>query len=312
MRYALQFITNNLLNLIIYSMKKIFTLICLAMLPFFTTSAFAQDTIVAWTFPSTSADSLPDAGLSINSGRYISCQYGTYGTPSYHSIPSDYTTNGSLGSPDKCAKTTGWDNGADSAYYMVKFKTTGYNNILLYSKQQAGGSNPGPRDFKVQYKLSGTTVWNDLTGGILTCANDWTAALTGLALPASCDNQSSNISLRWLLTSNFDLNGGTLLSTGISKIDDIVVTGSVISGIQVPESESFISIYPNPNKGNFTIENNGEIKQISIYNILGKRVYNNENVSELKTDLSGFESGMYLVQITLNNSKVYTHKLIVE
>jgi hypothetical protein len=293
-------------------MKKLFTLFCLAILPFFTTVVNAQDTLAAWTFPSTSADSLVDVSISLNSSRYISCQYGTWGAPSYYDIPIDYTKNGSLGSPDKCANAVGWNNGIDSTYWMIKFKSTGYNNLMLYSKQQAGGTNPGPRDFQVQWKLSGSNIWTDL-GSALVCANDWTSAeVNGASLPTDCDNQSSSVSIRWVVTSNFDINGNALDTTGISKIDDIIITGTLITGIEIPETESFISIYPNPSKGNFCIENNGEISKINVYNLLGKCVYSNENVIEAKTNLSGFNPGMYLVQITSTSEKVYTHKIIVE
>ena len=295
-------------------MKKIITIFCMAVMPLFMNSVFAQDTIVGWSFPSTSADSIADVGITLNATRYLSCQYGTYGKPSYYSIPSNYTTNGSLGSPDKCAQATGWAGAADSAYWMVKFKTTGYGTLTLFSKQQAGGSNPGPRDFKVQYKLPGSTSpWIDLTGGTITCANNWTSGVVnGLSLPSTCDNQSSQISIRWLLTSNLDINGNALLSTGISKLDDIYIIGSPTSGISVPDVETYISVFPNPSNGNFTIKNNGEISKLSIYDIVGKCVYVNENIIGSKTDFSNFEKGVYLVQITTKDSDVFTQKLIVE
>ncbi|HNW98588.1 MAG TPA: T9SS type A sorting domain-containing protein [Bacteroidales bacterium] len=293
-------------------MKKIFTILCLAVMPFLTSNSFAQDTLAAWTFPSTSADSLVDVAPSLNSSRYISCQYGTWGATTYHAITTDYTTNGSLGSPDKCAKATGWNDGADSAYWMIKLKTTGYGNLKLYSKQQGGGSNPGPRDFKVQYKLPGSTSpWVDLT--TVTCANDWTTGVVnGITIPSACDNQSSQISIRWLVSSNIDINGGTVLSTGISKIDDIIITGVVSTGIAETENESLIKVYPNPSNGNFFIENNGEINKIAVYNLLGKCVYSKENVIEYKTELSGFVPGMYMVQLTSTSENVYTYKIIVE
>jgi hypothetical protein len=289
-------------------MKRIFTILTLAILPFLVN---AQDTIVAWTFPSTSADSLSDVYISANLGRYLSCQYGTWGKPSYHSIHSDYTTDGFLGAPDKCGMATGWDNGADSAYWMVKFKTTGYGSLMLYSKQYSDATNPGPKDFKVQYKLPGSSSpWVDLT--TVTCANDWTTGVVnGISIPAACNNQSSQVSIRWLLTSNLDINSNTLLSTGINKIDNIVIKGTSTVGISAYESE-LISIYPNPNNGNFCIENNGEINKIAILDILGKCVYTNENNIGARTELSGFEKGVYLVQITTKDNELHSQKLIVQ
>ena len=295
-------------------MKKIITILCMAVMPLFMNSAFAQDTIVGWTFPSTSADSIADVGITLNATRYISCQYGTWGMPSYYSIPTNYTTNGAGGAPDKCAQTTGWANGVDSVYWMVKFKTTGYGTMTLFSKQQGGGSNPGPRDFKVQYKLPGSTSpWIDLAGGTITCANNWTSGVVnGLSLPSTCDNQSGQVSIRWLITSNFDINGGTLLSTGITKIDDIFILGSPSSGISVPDVESLISVFPDPSNGNFCIKNNGEISKLSIYDIVGKCVYTNQNIIGSKTDFSNFEKGVYLIQITTKDNGIFTQKLVVE
>ena len=296
-------------------MKRIFTRMLILCLPLWATNLFAQDTIVGWTFPSTSADSIADFSTgTLNTTRYLSCQYGTYGKPSYHSIPTDYTTNGSLGSPDKCGKTIGWDNGADSVYWMVKFKTTGCTNLKLYSKIQAGGSNPGPRDFKVQYKLPGsTTPWVDIVGGTIVCANDWTSGVVnGLDIPAACDNQTSQISIRWLQTSNFDFQGGVLLSSGISKIDDIIITGTVATGIESNNFNNLISIYPNPNNGSFIIENAVDIKYVRIFNSIGKLVFETEANFDNKINLSGFDKGFYLVQLTSIDNDLQTSKIIVE
>jgi hypothetical protein len=291
-------------------MKKRFMVFCLAFMPFLMNSVFAQDTIIAWTFPSTSADKYADAGISGYLSRYISCQYGYLAADT---ISINYTTAGFPGLPDKCAMATGWTNNLDSANWMVKFITTGYGSLKLYSKQMSDATNPGPRDFKVQYKLPGANPWVDLTGGTITCANDWTTGVVnGIDLPVSCNGQNGKVGIRWMVTSQLDINGNALLSTGISKIDNIVVTGIPTAGINEPESGSLIRIYPNPNNGNFCIEYNSEINKISVYNILGKCMYTNEKNIESRIDLSGFEEGIYLVQITTKDNEILTRKLIVE
>ena len=269
--------------------------------------ACAQDTIVAWTFPSTSADKFADIAISLNATRYISCQYGYLQADSIH---IDYTKAGYLGLPDKCASTTGWTNGVDSANWMVKFKTTGYGSLKLYSKQFSDSSFPGPKDFKVQYKLPGGNPWVDLT--TITCASNWTAGVVnGIDLPSTCDNLSQQVSIRWILTSELDVNGSALLSTGLSKIDDIVITGDVISGIGNVNNSS-LSIYPNPSKGNFNIVNNGQIKTIKIFNLLGRCVYQKESAIESVTNLDNFDAGVYFIQITNIDNEVNTSKIIVE
>ncbi|MGD0711936.1 MAG: hypothetical protein ABR968_12240, partial [Bacteroidales bacterium] len=222
-------------------MRKLFTFICVAFMPLLMNSVFAQDTLIAWTFPSTSADSLADAGVAAlsYSTRYISCQYGH----ANGRIPISYTATGAGGGSDKCAMATGWTNDPDSANWMVKFKTTGYSNLMVYSKQLSDGTNPGPRDFKVQYKLPGaSSPWIDL-GTTVTCANDWTTGVVnGVSLPATCDNQSSQVGVRWMVNSQLDINGNALLSTGISEIDDIVITGTSTVGINETGSENIIKV----------------------------------------------------------------------
>lgn len=293
-------------------MKRILTILCLALLPFFTVSVCAQDTIAAWSFPSTSADSLPEKYIPINSASYISCQYGTFGAPTYVRKPIDYTTNGSQGAPDKCGKTVGWDNGTDSTAWMIFFKTTGYTDLKLSSKIQAGGSNPGPRDFQIQWKLAGSNVWTDVAGGTLTCANNWTsAAVSNLSIPSNCDDQSNDVYIRWVVKSNLDINGNTLLAAGISKIDDIIITGSVITGITAVQKNNSINIYPNPSDGSFNIENTDGTMAVHIYDVLGNCVLAKEGLNDVKTVISDLIPGLFLVSIRTSTEKNYSYRIIV-
>ena len=281
-------------------------------MPMLMNSVFAQDTLVAWTFPAASVeDSVANVYASVNSGRYLSCQYGTYGAPSYFSIHSDTTMGANP--PSKCLMAADWANGADSAYWEVKFYTTNFEHLKLYSIQESDATFPGPRDFKVQYKLHGATTWTDISPDTIVCANNWTSGVVnGISIPDTCDNQSAHqVSIRWVQVSNLDINGHTLLSTGINKIDNIIITGTSTSGI-VTDKESLVKVYPNPNNGNFFIENNGEISKIAIFNIIGKCVYTNENLGETRTDLSGFENGVYLVRIITKDNELLTRKIVVE
>jgi hypothetical protein len=103
-----------------------------------------------------------------------------------------------------------------------------------------------------------------------------------------------------------------LLSTGLSKIDDIVVTGSVITGIEEQENSGLFNIYPNPSNGNFSIENDGNLSRITVYDLAGKCIYATEGVIMEKAELSGFNPGMYIVRIKTNDDKTFTRKIVVE
>ncbi|MFD2727620.1 BNR-4 repeat-containing protein [Hyunsoonleella rubra] len=76
-----------------------------------------------------------------------------------------------------------------------------------------------------------------------------------------------------------------------------------------------IKVYPNPAQDKFTIsfQNTNSIKQVEIYNILGKRLYQNTPSSNvLEVDSSGFQAGIYLVKVFSIENEVFNYKLIVK
>ena len=83
-------------------------------------------------------------------------------------------------------------------------------------------------------------------------------------------------------------------------------------GIEDPK-EVKIGIFPNPFDGKFTVNlnkipSNGD--EVYVFNSIGKKVYSkNLNSAEINIDLQDFESGIYFIQIKLNE-KLYTKKVI--
>ncbi len=115
-----------------------------------------------------------------------------------------------------------WTNGAGLYYWQIIVNTVGYEDIIVSSKQF--GSNTGPRDFQIQYSLDGI-AWTDV-GVAYMVAGAWTTGvIDDLALPAACDNQTA-VYIRWLMTSNTSIGGGTVANTGTNRIDDILVEGT--------------------------------------------------------------------------------------
>ena len=82
------------------------------------------------------------------------------------------------GNATQAIQRVGWDNGAMTKYWMIAFNATGYSNITISSKQQAGGTKPGPKYFKLQYKVGNDGTWTDVLNGNITCANDWTTSVS--------------------------------------------------------------------------------------------------------------------------------------
>jgi peptidoglycan hydrolase-like protein with peptidoglycan-binding domain len=122
-----------------------------------------------------------------------------------------------------------WTGGMDTNYWRVRLQTFGLENLRVSSRQRS--SNTGPRDFKLQYSVSGRLplVWVDVPGGTITNADNFTSGvLTNLALPEECEN-SYVLYLRWIMTSNINVTGGAVANAGTSRIDNIIIEGDIIN-----------------------------------------------------------------------------------
>ncbi|WP_458627634.1 S8 family serine peptidase [Winogradskyella sp. PC D3.3] len=117
------------------------------------------------------------------------------------------------------------------------------------------------------------------------------------------------------------INHKNTLSGGLQNYS-LIITGGILSSLGVSES-SFdqLSIYPNPNKGQFTISfdsslnNNSDVK-IDIYDISGRLVYkntfaNNSARFNETINLSGVASGVYVANIS-KGGNVTSQKIIIE
>lgn len=168
--------------------------------------------LVSWSFDGQSA--LADGGLAANANRAIRREAAV--SPTF--------PQGSGGNGTYAYNTNGWHDGAFQKYYQIDFETIGFRNIKLSSKQM--GSNTGPQDFTLQYSLDGVQ-WTDL--GDIVVANNWTSGVVQeLALPDVLENREA-VYIRWLMSSNTSINGGTVASGGTSRIDDIIITGNPMS-----------------------------------------------------------------------------------
>ena len=93
-----------------------------------------------------------------------------------------------------------------------------------------------------------------------------------------------------------------ILYTSNEHSDGVFLTyNNNCENVSVAEiSESNIRLYPNPTNGILNIESNGEMT-ISVMNILGQKVLETTATDNATVDLSGFESGIYMVRIETAN-----------
>ncbi|MBA4153214.1 T9SS type A sorting domain-containing protein [Flavobacterium sp.] len=80
-------------------------------------------------------------------------------------------------------------------------------------------------------------------------------------------------------------------------------------------SSSSVVLYPNPTKDAFQIQLNGTdlIQNISIHDVLGKQIFQKENINlnTISVDISGFNQGIYFVEIISNSSVKAIKKLVI-
>jgi uncharacterized membrane protein len=261
--------------------------------------AQAQEEIVKWTFPNNLiTDTVQNGTNALNLTQAIRAE----GTSAI-SMKNGATTY--------AAQATNWDNGMDVKNWNIRFKTTGYDHVQISSKQQAGGTNGGPKDFKLQFKIGSTGTWADVPGGTITLANDWTTGvISNLDLPAECQNQAELVNIRWIMTSNIDVKGGNVAATGITKIDDIVVTGMLITSLSDQKETKVLSTFPNPSVSTFSIAMARKTSLIEIYNIKGQLVFKTIPENEIETVDKPFPAGLYFIK-AMQNGKVNLIKHIV-
>ena len=97
-------------------------------------------------------------------------------------------------------------------------------------------------------------------------------------------------------------------------IDDIQITASVISSVQLVDAEeSTIQIFPNPTSSSFTIFSEEEpLQNVSITDLQGKVVYQLFDVMKTNLDVSlNLVPGVYFVEVITIDQKQKTRKLII-
>jgi len=273
----------------------VFTMI--ALLGLFQLNTSAQETIAQWTFPTENGKA--DGGIYPNNQRFIETAGGT--------SEIDFKN----GATTKAARATGWNNGADAKMWTVHIQTMWWMELKLSSKISSGGENPGPRDFKVQYKLD-EGDWTDIDDSDFQTANDWTTGvLHELPLPYECEDQLS-VKIRWIMTSDTAVDGTIVTETGISKIDDIFITGQIIEGEDEIDFNSQISVFPNPASDFIQIQNESNIR-IELYNLNGKQVISIQTKSDETIDVSQLVPGTYLLRIeSLETDGITSKKILIK
>jgi len=103
-------------------------------------------------------------------------------------------------------------------------------------------------------------------------------------------------------------------STYITKSNNAIISVTVINattGIHQLKNKDAVSLSPNPTNSSFQILNTQNIINISIKNILGKEIFqtNNINKSAVDIDIADYTAGVYFVELQSDNG-IITKKIV--
>jgi hypothetical protein len=202
------FVRSKIMLLILNIVIQRFLIAVCILFYYCVTPLYSQIHLVEWNFPNNPDDVIADNGTAENLSQSISASDNRQIV--YFSGLSTYA-----------ASAYGWDNGVDSKYWQIRVNTSGFTTLFLSSRQRSSGT--GPAEFKLLYSLDSGVSWNDIPTGLVTIADDWNTGILNIRLPDDCNNQP-NLIIRWQMSSNLSVNGGTV-SGGTSRIDDILITG---------------------------------------------------------------------------------------
>jgi len=132
------------------------------------------------------------------------------------------------------------DRWAVGDYYQFQVSTAGMEDVTLTLDHAS--SNTGPRDFRIDYSTNGIDfIPSGITYSVLANASPNTTWNSTTYLPQYSFNfdlsslaelnDQSNIYLRLVMNSTVSANGGTVGTSGTSRVDNVTVWGTPLVGL---------------------------------------------------------------------------------
>lgn len=131
----------------------------------------------------------------------------------------------------------------------------------------------------------------------------------------------SSYQLNWAILLNTRPSNSNALSTAVDNLVWNVLptitswpSHDLFTATGEAESESQISMFPNPSGGKFTISNKEEITSIEIYNLHGEIIFTDAEFNKqtsIDIDLSVFPCGVYIVKL-INGKRIYNQKIVIQ
>jgi hypothetical protein len=211
-----------------------------------------------------------------------------------------------------CARMSGWTNGcpfANEDWLITPAMNFDMYKNEVFSFMSSYNYQGNPLSVKISNNYDGNGdpdyfEWTDLVsvwspgGGVWSYSGD--IDVSGI--------NGSGVYIAFTYTSD-------TTCAAVWQLDDILVTGTLITGMGEKKLSNDITIFPNPSNGLVKIVfDNERIRKIKILTILGKEVYQEMTTLAIRIiDLTNFSPGIYFVEVTdLSDNKMGVKKLILQ
>lgn len=271
-------------------MKKLYSLVVLAILLGFTTSMKAQ---TAGTMTFTFTNPKHTTGNYVSDGRYVLAVW-----------------------IESCATCGAGTTVGTSAFVKtnLRYWASGTNDHLPTWNSKAGGSTTGATTGATQTIFTARTVtWNGTNAAGTTLLADGNYRI---CIQETWGHGSSTVTRYFPFT-----KGPTTFTNTANVASDTNFTGISLTWAPVLANDAFtkgpeVVVYPNPSKGVFSLDLKSQIKNITVVNTLGAIIYE-ENIKNLPAvttkniDLSNYENGIYFINVSDDNGSSY-YKVVLE
>ena len=168
------------------------------------------------------------------------------------------------------------------------------------NSRNSSGTNPtgAPVWFNVEFEADLTTGdWELFTNGNSQGTFTMTSPVAAVNLYANTGNEYYIDDVEW----------GALTDDACRSASrtEAVVTVEDCSNINELSFRD-LTIYPNPNNGQFTITNSQEMTEVIVTDLQGKVIYNNNNINlnKVNVELNDLERGMYMINIKTVDGRI--------
>lgn len=209
--------------------------------------------------------------------------------------------------------------GAENYGDVFKIKTDGSGFDTLFSFTNTNGSTPYGSLIAIGANLYGMTSLGGATyaGTIFKVDTNGTGYADLFDFDGIDDttglNPTGNLTFDGTYLYGMTGGGGTYGAGTIFRF------GTSSLGIEkITSGKGNVKVYPNPSKGEFTIESSGVSSQwsVEVYNVLGEQVYSSNyplSTNHYSLDLSSNPNGIYFYRVIANNGNILGEgKLIIQ